>query len=251
MISIKNISFSYAKNKPVLEDVSFDIKEGECVVLLGPNGVGKSTLISLILKTNKLAKGEIYFDDININDLSSKQKAEYIAYVPQLIEGTNLTVRETVLLGLLPHYQIYPSKSDYQKVDELIKELHLEDLKDKETNQISGGERQKVSIARGFIQNSKVVIFDEPTSNLDIKSQIEVINLIKNERNKNKRSFIISMHDINQALMIGDKFVFLKDSKVYKTCSKEEIDESLLYEVYGVKAKIIENGREKHVIYEN
>ena len=251
MINIKNISFSYNKNKEVLSDVSFTIENGECVILLGPNGVGKSTLISLILKINKLQSGEIYFDDINIKDLNPKQKAEQISYVPQLINGTNLTVRETIILGRLPFYQIYPSKLDYQKVDQLIKDFNLEELKDKETNQISGGESQKVSIARGIIQESNTIIFDEPTSNLDIKSQLDVINLIKNEKNKNNTSFLISMHDINQALSIGDKFVFLKEGKVYKVCKKEEINEDILFNVYGIKSKIINEKERRYVIYEN
>ena len=251
MISIKNVSFSYNKNKKVLDNISFDIFEGECVILLGPNGVGKSTLLSLILKANKLKEGNIYFDDIQLKDLTSKQKSDYLAYVPQLIQGTNLTCKETILLGRLPHFYLYPSKEDYEKVDELIKEFSLEEIKDKETNQISGGERQKVSVARGFIQNSKVVIFDEPTSNLDVKAQLDVINLIKNEKNKKQRSFLISMHDINQALSIGDKFIFLKEGRIHSICKKEEINETLLKEVYGVNAKIIKLEKEIHVIYEN
>ena len=251
MISIRNISFSYIKNKKVLNDVSFDINDGECVVLLGPNGAGKSTLISLILKAHKPLSGTIHFDNLDIKKMNALEKAKYISYVPQLINGTSLTVRETVLLGRLPFYKIYPNKKDYELVENLLKEFNLIELKDKETNQISGGERQKVSVARGIIQDSKVIIFDEPTSNLDIKAQQDVINLIKNERNKNHKSFLISIHDLNQALAIGDKFVFLKEGEVFKVCNKDEIDESLIESVYNIKTKTISNNGGKYIIYEN
>ena len=251
MISIKNVSFAYHKNEQVLKNVSFDIKDGECLVLLGPNGVGKSTLISLILKANKFQEGEITFDGVSIKDLKSDRKAEEIAYVPQLVEGSDLTVKDTILLGRLPFYKIYPSKTDYEYASSIIKEFGLEKLQDKQTNEISGGERQKVSVARGFIQKSKTIIFDEPTSNLDVKSQMDVLNLIKNEKDKNQRSFLISMHDINQALMIGDRFVFLKNGEVHSIANKEDITEELLFDVYGVKSKIIKENDRRIVYYEN
>lgn len=251
MIKIENVSFSYVKNKQVLNNINIDIKEGECVVLLGPNGVGKSTLISLILGSNKLQEGNIYFDDTPLKEMSPSKKAEYLSYVPQLINGTDLTVYDTILLGRLPHYKLYPSQKDKDLVNEYLTQFSLEKLKDKQTNEISGGERQIVSIARGFIQNSKTVIFDEPTSNLDIHSQLRVLSLIKEEKSKNKKSFLISMHDINQALSIGDKFVFLKDGEVYKICSKKEITEEIINRVYNIKSKIIKINEEDYVIYES
>ena len=249
ILEVKNVSFAYLKDKPVLSDVSFSINEGECVVLLGQNGVGKSTLLSLILGFYKLDQGEILFDNININKMTHIQRADYLAYVPQLIKGNNLTVKDTVLLGRLPYYKIYPTKKDFEIVDEYIKRFNLSDIQDKETICISGGERQKTNIARGFIQDSKIVVFDEPTSNLDIKSQYEVLELIKKE--KQNKSFIISMHDLNQAYSIGDKFVFLKDGKVKKICTKEEIDPQTLQEVYGLDIKIKEIDGKRVFLYEN
>lgn len=248
MIKLENISFSYTKNKPVLKNISLDINDGECVILLGPNGVGKSTLISLLLGANKPQEGNIYFDNTPIKEMKSKDKAAQIAYIPQLIEGTDLTVFDTVLLGRLPYYKIYPTKADIDLVDSYLNKFNLVELKEKQTNEISGGERQIVSIARGFIQDSKTIIFDEPTSNLDISTQLRVINFIKEEK-KNK-SFLISMHDINQALQIGDKFVFLKDGEVYKVVSKEEITEEIINNVYNVHSKIIKSERGDFIIYE-
>ena len=249
MIRINNLSFSYNKNNEVLKNISLEINEGEVTILLGPNGVGKSTLINLLIGTLKIKEGNIYFNDIEINKLSSKDKADYISYVPQDIKGNNLTVKETILLGRLPFYKIYPNKADHSLVEEFINKFSLNNLKDQTTNEISGGERQKVNIARGFIQDARFIIFDEPTSNLDIHSQLDVLDLIKSEKRENK-GFLISMHDINQALSIGDKFIFLKDGKIYKTCSKDEIDEKVIDEVYGVKSTIINNKERKYIIYE-
>lgn len=249
MISIKNVSFSYIKDKPVLKNISFDIKDNECVILLGPNGVGKSTLINLILGANKLQSGDILFDDISLKELKPNKKAEYLSYVSQLIYGNSLTVEDTILLGRLPFYKLYPRKIDKELVKNVLEEFNLINMKDKQTNEISGGERQKVSIARGFIQNSKTIIFDEPTSNLDVKAQQEVMSLIKSK--KGLHSFLISIHDINQALNIGDKFIFLKDGEIKYQVNKDEITETLLKDVYGINSQIITKNGRRYVLYEN
>lgn len=249
MLKVSNLSFSYNKNKKVLDDVSFNIKQGECVILLGPNGVGKTTLLSLLLGNNKTKEGSIFYFDKDIKELNAKEKADYISYVPQLISGNDLTVFDTVILGRLPYYKIYPNKNDINLTNEYISKFGLQELKDKQTNQISGGERQIVSLVRGLIQESKLLIFDEPTNNLDINAQLRVLDIIKEEKKKNK-SFLISMHDINQALTIGDKFIFLKNGKIYAICSKNEIKEAIIDDVYNVKSKIINLEKGDYVIYE-
>lgn len=250
MIEIKNLSFSYNKNKRVLKDINLSIKEGTTYILLGPNGVGKSTLIKCLLGLLKPQEGEILFDHKNIKELSHKEKAQYLSFVPQLIEGNDLTVDEYIMLGRLPHFAIYPHQEDYQKVNEIIDRFNLGDIKERITSEISGGERQKAAIARSLIQDSKVIIFDEPTSNLDIKSQLEILNILKDITKKQNKASLISMHDINLALSLGDKFIFLKDETIYQICSKEEISEELLKSVYQTKIKLINHDGKKVVIYE-
>lgn len=250
MLKVSNLSFSYNKSKRVLDDVSFEIKEGECVVLLGPNGVGKTTLLSLLLGTNKPDQGSISYHDKDINELSGKEKAEYISYVPQLISGNDLTVYDTVLLGRLPYYRLYPRKEDIKLTNDYLKRFDLDHLRDKQTNEISGGERQIVSIVRGLIQESQLLIFDEPTNNLDIKAQLKILSLIKEEKKKEK-SFLVSMHDINQALSIGDRFIFLKNGKIYEICNEKQIKTETIDAVYNVKSKVIEVEGRRIVVYEN
>lgn len=249
MLKVNDLSFSYNKNKLVLDDVSFDVNEGECVVLLGPNGVGKTTLLSLLLGINKTKTGSIKYGDKEISELTAKEKADYISYVPQLIGGNDLTVFDTVILGRLPYYKIYPTKEDIRLTNEYISQFGLEDIRDKQTNQISGGERQIVSLVRGLIQQSQLLIFDEPTNNLDIHAQLRVLDIIKEEK-KNKKSFLISMHDINQALSIGDKFIFLKNGKMFAICVKNEIKEAIIDEVYNVKSHIVKTEKGEFIIYE-
>ena len=249
MLKVNDLSFSYNKNKLVLDGVSFDVNEGECVVLLGPNGVGKTTLLSLLLGINKTKAGFIKYGDKEISELNAKEKADYISYVPQLIGGNDLTVFDTVILGRLPYYKIYPTKEDIRLTNEYISQFGLEDIRDKQTNQISGGERQIVSLVRGLIQQSQLLIFDEPTNNLDIHAQLRVLDIIKEEK-KNKKSFLISMHDINQALSIGDKFIFLKNGKIFAICGKNEIKEAIIDEVYNVKSHIIKTEKGEFIIYE-
>ena len=249
MLKLNNVCFSYNKSREVLHDVSFDVKEGECVVLLGPNGVGKTTLLSLLLGVNKPKEGNVVFDEKDIKELSAKEKAEYISYVPQLIAGNDLTVFDTVLLGRLPYYKIYPTREDIRLTNEYLKQFGLEEIRDKQTNQISGGERQIVSLVRGLIQQSKLLVFDEPTNNLDINAELRVLDIIKEEK-KNNKSFLVSMHDINQALEIGDRFIFLKNGKIFAICNKNEIKEAIIDEVYNVKSKINNIGKGVFITYE-
>lgn len=251
MLEIKNLSFSYSKNKKVLDDVSFVINEGEIVIILGPNGAGKSTLLNCLIGEEKILSGEILFDGKVKKDISKEERNNLLAYVPQLIEGNDLTVRETILLGRLTKFGLYPSKKDYEIVDSIIESLFLAELRDRTTASLSGGERQKVAIARAVVQESSMILFDEPTSNLDIKAQLDVLTIITNEIKEKKKSALISMHDINQALSIGDKFIFLVDNKVKAVVSKGEITPELLEDTYGVKSKIINIDNKEVIIYES
>ena len=251
MLEVKNLSFSYSKNKKVLDDVSFVINQGEIVIILGPNGAGKSTLLNCLIGEEKILSGEILFDGKVKKDISKEEKNNLLAYVPQLIEGNDLTVRETILLGRLTKFGLYPSKKDYEIVDSIIESLNLSELRDRTTASLSGGERQKVAIARAVVQESSTILFDEPTSNLDIKAQLDVLTIIKNEIKEKTKSALISMHDINQALSIGDKFIFLVDNKVKAVVSKGEITPELLEDTYGVKSKIINIENKEVIVYES
>ena len=235
MISINNLSFSYDKNKEVLKNISLEINKGEIAVLLGPNGAGKTTLINCILGLLKVKNGDILIDEKSIKKINTKDKASLLSFVPQESKRTDLTVKETILLGRLHDFTLYPRKEDLEKVDEIIAQLGLEEIKDKTTYEISGGELQRVSIATALVQDSEVIIFDEPTSNLDIKSQKEILSIIKDASKNKGKTIILTMHDINQAISIGERFIFIKDNMLYRNCLKEDINITLLEEIYNTK----------------
>lgn len=250
MIEFKNVTFSYDKKKNVIKDVTFTLNDGECAILLGPNGVGKTTILRCILGELKPTSGTVLINDKDNKGLKNKDLSKAISFVPQNINGTDLTVSETILLGRLPSFDLFPKRGDYIALNDVLNEFSLNDIKDKNTYEISGGEKQKVAIARAYIQNTSTIIFDEPTSNLDIKAQVMIASLIKKITKENKRSTLISMHDINLALSLADKLILLKDEQIYKITTPEEITNEDLETIYGIKTIIKEIDGRKVVIYE-
>lgn len=251
MVDFKNVTFSYDKKKDVLKNVSFTLNDGECAVLLGPNGIGKTTILKCIIGELKVKEGTITINGTNINKIKYHELADRIAFVPQSINANELTVGETILLGRLPTFKIYPKKEDYEALDKALTEFELEEIRDKKTNEISGGEKQKCAIARAYIQNTSTIIFDEPTSNLDIKAQTAIVSLIDKITKENKKSTLLSVHDINLALALADKLILLKDNAIYKIVTPEEVTNEDLSIVYDTNIKIIEVEGRRLIINEN
>ncbi len=250
MIEFKNVTFSYDKKKNVIKDVTFTLNDGECAILLGPNGVGKTTILRCILGELKPTSGTVLVDNKDNKGLKNKDLSKAISFVPQNINGTDLTVSETILLGRLPSFDLFPKREDYIALNDVLDQFSLNEIKDKNTFEISGGEKQKVAIARAYIQNTSTIIFDEPTSNLDIKAQVMIASLIKKITKENKRSTLISMHDINLALSLADKLILLKDEQIYKITTPKEITSEDLETIYGIKTIIKEIDGRKVIIYE-
>lgn len=250
-IEVNNLSFEYTKNSETLKDVSFKFSSGDIVAVLGVNGAGKSTLIKCLSSIYKPKSGEILVGEKNLTLLKANERARLISYVPQNIIFPDFSVFDSVLIGRKPYINIEPSKEDYKIISDTIASLGLENLALKNVNQISGGEKQKVAIARALVQSSSVILFDEPTSSLDVKNQLEVINLIKQiVQEKNMIAFVV-IHDINLALKLANKFLLLKNGKVFDKGGLEIITESNLDTLYDVSTKIYENDNQKFVIFNN
>ena len=251
MLKISNLSFKYQKKFPlVLDNVYLNLGDGEIGILLGKNGGGKSTLFKIIVGLLKPTQGEIYFNDINLNKIKIKERAKLISYVPQNIQFGDLTVYETILSGRVTHYSIFPSIKDVEIVQNLIKEMGLEGFLNKNINELSGGEKQKIAIARALVQEPKILIFDEPTGNLDIGNEQLILQEAKKIcRNKNI-SILISIHDISIASYYGDKFFLLKDNKIKYSGDKEIINEETISDIFDVKATIKEIENKKFIYIE-
>ncbi|MHB1346647.1 MAG: ABC transporter ATP-binding protein [Candidatus Humimicrobiaceae bacterium] len=224
-ISVKNLRFSY-DSIPILKNLNFEIKKNSFISILGPNGAGKSTVVNLMSKVLTGYDGEILIEGSNIRDLNQIEIAKKIAVVPQSTSiGFNFSVFETVLLGRYPYLSRFKSESqeDFEIVKEVMKLTRTEIFKDKNYNELSGGEKQRVIIAQTLVQNSPIIILDEPTSHLDINFQIEFMELFFSLFKNHNKTIIGIFHDINLAIQYSEKIMLLKDGDIFSFGSVEEV----------------------------
>ena len=249
MIEIKNLQLGYKKDSLIIDGASFSIKEGNVSILLGKNGSGKSTIIKGVLSLLKNRGGEILIDGNDLNKLSSKERARHIAYVPQLIQDSSLNVLDMVMIGRIPYFSISPKKEDYEIVYKAMEELEIIHLANKAFSSLSGGEKQKVIIARALSQQAKLIVMDEPTSNLDIASKLLLVKMIKELAKDNNVSFLIAIHDVNEAMALGDDFIFLKEGKILYESSLDDLKEEYFSSCFDVKAKMEEIDGRRIVLF--
>lgn len=252
MLKINNLFFKYKNSKNyILNDVSLELDDKKIGILLGQNGSGKTTLFKNILRINKQEKGTILIDDIDISTLKRNKLSSLISYVPQHIEFGNLTVFESIILGITSNSFFTFSKKDKENVYAIIKKMGLEDVAFNNVNNLSGGQKQKVAIARALISNPKLIIFDEPTANLDLKNQQLFVQTIRQIVSENDVSILIALHDIHLASKLGDEFYLLKDGHINDSFSLNNASETSLSDVFGIKIKIKNiDGRKCFVPYE-
>ena len=238
ILEVNNLSFSYSK-KEILNNVSFKLDEGEIVAILGKNGVGKTTLLEILLSIKKAKTGSIILNNKNLEEYGSKEKAKLIAYVPQILDETSLTVFDFLLLGRMPYFNMFPSKEDKEEVFKIIKEFNLEEIANHSMTEVSGGERQLVSIARTMLTKPKILILDEPTSALDVQNTKKVLHILEILVKRENVSILISMHDINEALAISNRLLMFKEGSILFDIKPNMISENVIYETYGVNSKLI------------
>lgn len=250
MIKFDNVAIAYQKNT-ILENVTLNIDRGVITTFLGPNGCGKTSLMSTINRTIKPVQGSIHIDGSEISKLNTKSLAKIVATVPQFYNANfNYSVFDMILLGRSPHVDYMPKKEDADKVEEAIEHIGIEHLRDREFNKLSGGEKQLVMIARAIAQDAEVILLDEPTSYLDLKNQLKVLSIVKEINALKKVTCIMSLHDPNHALMYSDKIVLIHNGTVKTGNTEDMIHEKNIYDVYGVKAEVLTIKGKKYVIPE-
>ena len=248
-IRINDVGFSYA-SVPVLSGISLDIKGPGFVSILGPNGVGKSTLIHCINKILQPKSGSVLINGKDVRDISIKELAKDVGYVPYSANDTfPLTVVDTVMMGRHPHSKWNTLDRDLDIVYDTLRMLGISHLAMRQFNELSAGQHQKVMLARGLVQEPQILLLDEPTSNLDIRHQLDVTKMLK--RLSEERGILIVMisHDINIAAKFADQVILMFQGRIYDVGTPAEvITEDNLRSVYGVESKVIDDDGRPHVI---
>jgi iron complex transport system ATP-binding protein len=234
---VNHINFSY-RSKQVLDGVSFTVKEDDVVSILGPNGVGKTTLIKCIGKVLTPKAGSVFIEGSDLHKMSKKNIAKKIGYVSQRSETSRTTVFDSVLLGRKPHFEWDITEKDIRLAGRVLHLLGLDELALKYVDEISGGEYQLVQIARVVVQQPKIILLDEPTSSLDLSNQHLIMHLIRNIVKKNHMAAIMIIHDLNLAIRHSDKFVLMKDGAVYSVGGHEVITPENIKAVYNIEAYV-------------
>ena len=247
MIDIESLSFSYGQSV-VLKDVSLSASDGEVVAILGNNGAGKSTLITCINRIRKPSSGKVFIDNVSTDEMNRNELARAISYVAQKSDSTQISVFDSILLGRKPYMKWGASNEDLAMVEDMIHRLGLEEFAIRNLDELSGGEMQKVLVARALVQEPRVMLLDEPTSALDPKNQYAMMNLIRKMAKERNMTVLVILHDLNLALSSSDRVFFMKDGVGKYFCHVNDVNEDMIDSVYGIKAKIINDEGQRYVL---
>jgi len=248
MLCVKNLSVVLS-GATILNDASLDVPPGHVTALLGPNGSGKSTLIKTVMGLVKKTRGEITFDGADLCAAGSKERALICACVAQsALFSSPYTVTESVVMGRYPHLKRFEGygKPDYLIAREMIARVGLEGFEGRIVTTLSGGEAARVSIARALVQDSPVVLLDEPMAALDPGHSLLVAKLIRGLAEEG-RVILIALHDVNMALDCADRLIFLKKGTVCGNIDSRDIDENILRYVYDISWEIWSAGNQRLV----
>lgn len=241
-IQVEKLTFTYG-NDFVLKEVSFNVSGGEFFGIAGPNGSGKTTLLKLMDGLLKVFSGRIIYNRKNLREFSRREIAKMIAYVSQEHElPFAFTVEEAVLMGRYPHLGILgiEGEKDYKVVESAMKTAGVYSLKNRLVTDLSGGEKQRVIIARALAQEPKVMLLDEPTAHLDLSSGVEIMELLKNLQRSSQLTIVTASHDLNLLTRYADRLMFLfHGEKISEGKPEEILNEALLKVIYGERFHLI------------
>ncbi len=253
-IKLSNVHFSYNAHQPVLHDINMILDTPGLTCILGPNGVGKSTLIKCINKLLSPTGGEVILDGRSVKDYTLSELSKVMGFVPaSSSDNFSMNVVDTVLMGRHPFQKLWSEKEDLHIVYETLKALNITHLAMRDYDELSAGQHQKVALARGLAQQPAVLLLDEPTANLDVRHQVNVIELLHKLAHEKGMAIIMVSHDLNIAVRYADKVIVMSTPGViYKMgLPNDVITEETIRYVYGMNCQIIEVEGRPHIILGN
>lgn len=239
-VKLENLSFHYNRKKQILKNVTLTLPSGKFTAILGPNGSGKTTLMKQINRILTPQAGRITMNGVDAASMSTGDLARTVAYVPQMTGGMMAgSVMDTVMLGRKPYIKWKPSEEDIEIVSNCLMRFHLEGIAQREFNALSGGQKQTVLIARALAQTPRLYLFDEPVSFLDVRNQLEIMTAARELVDRDGKTVIMVLHDLNMALRFADHIVIMKEGNVFaRGAPQEVITEENILAVYGTHAQI-------------
>jgi len=242
MLKIQNISVFYG-NRKILDNINLEVNSGEIVALIGPNGAGKSTLIRSISGVIPIKSGRVEANGKEITSLDSMQRAREIAVVPQAVSlPPAFTAWETVLLGRTPYLNFLgqASAKDEAIARQALEQVDALHLAEHRMDEISGGEQQRVLLARALTQDTSILLMDEPTAHLDIRHQIDLLKLVKQQVKEKNLTVLVALHDLNLASMFADRIAIVQNGVLCVAGSPQEtLTVEILNSIYNVPVHII------------
>lgn len=248
MLSVENLQFHYQGGPKVLKKINFSLGDGEFLAILGNNGAGKSTMLKCFNHIITPDAGEVLLNGENLLKMSAKEVARRIAFVAQNVPDTQMTVHDMVMLGRRPYMSWAFTERDHEIVHEAMDRLKVSEFRGRFLNRLSGGERQKVMLARALAQEPKLLLLDEPTSSLDLKNQYQVLQIVKDICHETGISAIVVIHDLNLALRFCDRFLLMQQGEVFRYGDAGILDREAIWKVYGVHGEVVSAGNQKIVI---
>lgn len=240
MVKVRGLSFAYGKGgNKVLNQLSFDLEAGSCTAILGNNGAGKSTLLKCLVGIHKAHQGSVTIAGYPMAAMSRNSLAQHVAYLPQQVRGSGMRVFDAVLLGRKPYIQWEATSQDKQIVEDVMARMQISQLALRPLSSLSGGEQQKVMLARALAQQPKLLLLDEPTSNLDPFNQHEGLRLVKQIARAHGIAVAIVIHDLNLAARYCDRYIFLLENRVLAAGGAETLTADNIRAAYGMEVALL------------
>lgn len=251
-MDINQVTKKYG-NKTVVSDVDYQVKKGKLTAFIGPNGAGKSTLLSMMSRLIEKDQGGIYLDGTEVKTWNQQELAKKLSILKQA-NGVQLklTVRELVAFGRFPHSKGRPTETDQDKITKALTFLGLLDLAESTIDTLSGGQLQRAYIAMILAQDTDYIFLDEPLNNLDMNHAVQLMKTIRQLVDEKGKTVIIVLHDINFAASYADEIVAMKDGKIFKTGTTDEIiEKEVLDELYDMSIRVCELEGKRFCLYFN